>query len=501
MLFATVAETTLYSRERMRAAAPSNTSSTTTADEEGSDGAGCAVLPQHILAFLEQKLGRDAVVRVEEAKSAQQRVLIVSLSLPEGGNEQKQQLQLQHKNNNRCYDRDDEDAWLQALKNGRNRVVVRIWTGTSRWWNLNHTTSTISTEPTTAQDTTAILRQSEQLQRHIAEQEIWGYISARRAFDGTTTRIRIPRVLHVSSAAAAAVVDQSPWAVLEYVGEHSTLYDDDDTTVPDDSWAAGMIKVRDEFGFAEPHPRWGRVPVNDSLEYAMTVLHSVILPLHLYFFSASSSLHVADDMQTFNYMNMIDLYKTKYEALLIVNNANSSATAVEGSVDKLQDAIQKLGRAIHRLEQEAITVAQSQTNELPPVPCHMDCQPQNLMFARDKNNSNKQESAPFIVSVLDWEEAAYADPRFELLMLCRKVCANRQQAEQIWQKYQEEMNVELGSMEPWLKLETVHSLTMLLLQATSGGGRSPWESKPDLWGKIEREFQRLLIAGWTLCAI
>lgn len=32
-----------------------------------------------------------------------------------------------------------------------------------------------------------------------------------------------------------------------------------------------------------------------------------------------------------------------------------------------------------------------------------------------------------------------------------------------------------------------------------GGGRSPWETKPDLWGKIEREFSRLVHDGWSFC--
>jgi thiamine kinase-like enzyme len=127
----------------------------------------------------------------------------------------------------------------------------------------------------------------------------------------------------------------------------------------------------------------------------------------------------------------------------------------------------------------------------------MDCQPQNLLFARPK-----EKRQPLIVSVLDWEEAAFADPRFELLLICRKVCANRSQADQVWKTYQEELPQPcLGSIEPWLKLESVHSLTTLLLQSMDllGGGRSPWETKPDLWGKIQREFCRLASGGWDFC--
>jgi hypothetical protein len=130
----------------------------------------------------------------------------------------------------------------------------------------------------------------------------------------------------------------------------------------------------------------------------------------------------------------------------------------------------------------------------------MDCQPQNLIFVCDK-----EEQSHSISSVLDWEEAAYADPRFELLLLCRKVCANPEQAKTLWNRYAHHMSqtyhLSMGPMEPWLRLETVHSITTLLLQTMDmlDGGRNPWETKPDLWGKIEREFQRLAQSGWGFC--
>lgn len=400
-----------------------------------------ASVPQHIHAHLEQIAG--PVESVEEAISAQQRVLIVSLRKTTTAHA--------------------DVEWMHALEAGRNRVVVRIWMGSSRWWNLNH--------PSTTQ----------KLWSGICEQEVWGYRCARRALKGTA--IRIPRVLHVS---AIERDDEYPWAIFEYVGFHSTLFDD--SIVPDESWTNSMIKVRDEFGFDEPHPRWGRVRVEDCLEYAFTVLESVILPLHRYYFS--SNVVLTEAVLSFNFYDMIELYKTKFETFIATKSVESGSKS-----GQLQDAIQKLGRAIERLSTEAM-VNQGILKELPLVLCHMDCQPQNLVFARQKGrHSSKQENAASIVSVLDWEEAALADPRFELLMLCRKVCANRKQAGFIWHKYEKQMNIKLGSIEPWLKLETVHSLTTLLLQATAGGGRSPWESNPDLWVKIEKEFLRLAKAG------
>jgi hypothetical protein len=155
-----------------------------------------------------------------------------------------------------------------------------------------------------------------------------------------------------------------------------------------------------------------------------------------------------------------------------------------------------------------------------------------------------------VFSVLDWEDAAWADPRFDLLMLCRKVCANMEQAEVVWSEYDSlkssnghaevitdihvsclgsivpwlqletvhsittlllqsmdllndslkssnghaefitDIHVScLGSIVPWLQLETVHSITTLLLQSMDvlNGGRNPWESEKDLWGKLQRD--------------
>jgi thiamine kinase-like enzyme len=167
--------------------------------------------------------------------------------------------------------------------------------------------------------------------------------------------------------------------------------------------------------------------------------------------------------------------------------------------------------------------------QLPPVLCHMDLQPQNLAFqcnSRSKvkgcDNGNGKQTHNHtarhccVASVMDWEEACYADPRFELLLVCRKVLANREQAEKLWQSYsnrveqlsrqlnsqsKKTMSWNVGPLEPWLKLETVHSLCTLMLQAMDlpGGGRSPWETKPDLWGKIDRERQRLVQMGWHFC--
>ena len=417
-------------------------------------------------------------MQVEEIQSAQQRVLV---------------LQFLGDNDNVAANAPDDD-WKEALRAGRNHLVVRIWKGGKRWFNLNHycSSSSSSSDGTTTSNA--------QLQA-IAAHEVWGYTSARQALmvdsrsptaSNNQNLVRIPAVLYFSPAASSPgeAHHEPPWAIFEYVGSQSTLFGDGRRL--DDSWTTGMTKVREEFGFSEPHPRWGRVPVEGALEYALTVLHNAIIPWQRNFDGRQQhdAMQPSSAIPKHCFSDMVQLYREKLETFIM-----KSVGAEDNRDCTLQTAISKLAVAIERLEKEATET--DSLKPLPPVLCHMDCQPQNVLFAR--NASDADVSTAFLVSVLDWEEAAYADPRFELLMLCRRVCANRSQADRVWQTYQEEMNVSLGSIEPWLKLETVHSITTLLLQATAGGGRTPWETKHDLRRKIEREFHRLGAVGWTFC--
>jgi len=433
------------------------------------------LFPLHILTFLEDKLGTKAVesMQVEEIQSAQQRVLV---------------LQFLGDNDNVA-----DDDWKDALRAGRNHLVVRIWKGGKRWFNLNHCCSSSS-------GSSHGTNSNAQLEA-IAAHEVWGYQSARQALmvdsrsrtASNKNLVRIPAVLYFSSAAPSpgeAAHHEPPWAIFEYVGAQSTLFDDGRRL--DDSWTTGMTKVREEFGFSEPHPRWGRVPVEGALEYALTVLHNAILPWQRNFDGRQqhNAMHPSSAIPKHCYSDMVQLYREKLGTFIMKSDEEEDKRD-----SALQTAISKLAAAIERLEKEATET--DSLKPLPPVLCHMDCQPQNVLFAR--NSSDADATSAVLVSVLDWEEATYADPRFELLMLCRRVCANRSQADRVWQTYQEEMNVPLGSIEPWLKLETVHSITTLLLQATAGGGRSPWETKHDLRRKIEREFHRLEAVGWTFC--
>jgi hypothetical protein len=85
--------------------------------------------------------------------------------------------------------------------------------------------------------------------------------------------LALPQVLHFEPS-----TNDYPWAIFSYVGEHSARFGEDRQYTM--QWVESMIKVRHEFGFDEPHPRWGRVPVDDAVAYALKVLRAVTIPLH-----------------------------------------------------------------------------------------------------------------------------------------------------------------------------------------------------------------------------
>jgi hypothetical protein len=229
--------------------------------------------------------------------------------------------------------------------------------------------------------------------------------------------------------------------------------------------------------------------------------------------------------------SVIELVKSKFSSS-IEPNMSIASDGTHSTI--LKDASQLLKAAIDTIEKEEIVLSTIQN--LPPVLCHMDLQPQNIIFGTSregvpsKENCDTSTQSPLsslaCLSILDWEEAAYADPRFELLLLCRKVCANREQADYVWQHYKDMMNeglalygsnhsIELGSITPWLKLEAIHSITTLLLECVAGGGRGNNDNNNKhssagsnrcvasnnrtILRKIQREFRRLHSLGFTFC--
>ena len=362
--------------------------------------------------------------------------------------------------------------------------------------------------------------------------------------------------------------DDAPWALLSYFDNNysnsneetqssstSTLgaSDLDGRRIPCHHFSTTMIKTRYEFRFDEQHPRHGRVPVDECLGYAQMILRDVIVPIQSSFFAlsvaddddGSSTFHkkmeLSNHLQSvgwghgqllnddtainhFQYHDMIAIYDHALHRLISVSETN------DNNMDEtMGNLLSMLERCVAVLSSE--WDGNSTTGKPPPLPpvlCHMDLQPQNLAFWRIVPDSNNNEEGHTIhttakhcsiASIMDWEEACYADPRFEILLVCRKVLANREQADILWQSYSNHVKEvgnqllsssrngnpvccwDVGPIEPWLKLETVHSLCTLLLQAMDllGGGRSPWETKPDLLGKIKRERQRLVQMGWHFC--
>lgn len=398
--------------------------------------------PDYILSFISEKLGPSFTTHhVESVKSSQHTVCIVHVK--QNVNDAK------------------PACWEEALVAGGFFLVVRIWKGSSRWWNLNH--------PQASDDLDTIV-----------QNEIWGYCTARRLVLGTESDIMIPRVLYVSSCrdgqqeCSCKLTPCQPWAIFEYVGPRAKIFQDSSMAV-DTSWIDSMVKVREEYGFPEPHPRWGRVPVAEALQYSMQLLQSVVVPLH------TSDVPVVDSstVSTYTYDGMVSLYLEKFQKYL----APCCDSNDDGSISlDLRNAINKLGDSIRELARKC-ELGQT-PSPLPPRVCHLDLQPQNVLCVQVGGVAK-------IKVIFDWEEASFSDPRFELLMIGRKVCANERQAETVWKSYERLVGVSLGKIDAWLELEVVHSLCSLLLQALSGGGRSPWESIPDLRGKIDRELQRL----------
>lgn len=514
---------------------------------------------------------------------------------------------------------------LDALRAGKNRLVLREWKRGACWWNLNanHGSRYLnsgndaedSTRPVLDSLDDAGMATSDQGKSKsassMARAEVAGYRLAKLALSHVDDysfkkylpnidpggdsaciendnkdkdQIYIPEVLYFSHDRCNAqhIDDRSqnknwPWALLSYFDsdntsmnttqhhEHLEVVVDCESRGDNNHWSTNlkfvkgianqtmtrssrkyhpcrhfsstMIKTRHEFGFDEPHPRHGRVPTDECFDYAMMILHDVVIPLQSYFFVMSDhpavmksqpvleslrSIGWVDNEQAnktvkpIQYHDMIAVYRCELRRL---STANRLRSAEGGNDERIAFLLKLLDECVNALSGEW-AVSGGKPPPLPPVICHMDLQPQNLFFRHynihEKCLHDRHGKDCAVASVADWEEACYADPRFELLLICRKVLANREQAEKLWESYSNhvrQMNGriilekklktswDVGSLEPWLKLEAVHSLCTLLLQAMNllGGGRNPWETTSDLWGKIDRERRRLVRMGWLFC--
>jgi hypothetical protein len=244
-------------------------------------------------------------------------------------------------------------------------------------------------------------------------------------------------------------------------------------------------------------------------------MNTVVLPIQSAFFSADDGImpslgkEYEQDLRAlgrmsegrtepYQYHDMVDICRNAAAQM----NRALQRKGIGSDNSTIGNLVSTLCQCIETLSTESNRCCWLNSKSLTPALCHMDLQPQNLILCRRKRDVYSVNIVPHVSSVLDWEEACYADPRFEVLVMGRKVCASRQQAERLWDHYsqylKEKHRLEVGPIEPWLKLEATHSITTLLMQSMDlvGGGRSPWESKPDLLGKIKREFCRLKVLGW-----
>ena len=503
--------------------------------------------------YLTHILPELQISAIEELPSAQQHVCILHFPPKQviscnGHESPKQSLECKDENMT-------TSQTLQRLKRaiheGNGRLIVRIWKGGSRWWNLNR------------HDAESFL--------HVARAEIAGYRVATEALDSYNytcqqfesnhicdemnqrflrgkhlkkTEVKVPEVLHCFIPQKDNEDGILPYAIFSYIGKDSLNFknniNDNENKATNwtytDRFIRDMVKIRYEFGFDEPHPRHGRVCVDLALDYAIHVLDSIVLPLHFVFYrsyfgcttknplmisSKEDTMSLQWEGHTVNsdfkhtsetlactYIDMVRLYSDTL--VKIVNQIQSNQqTRNDGYLTILAQVLQNCLESL-LVEAKTLQTSKGEKHFMPAVLCHMDLQPQNMIFRQYSEGLEEIDSIPNITHVLDWEEACYCDPRFELLLICRKVTANRYQADSIWQYYTEKMNgmlnfqhdvIQLGRIQPWLRLEGVHSIITLTLQELNmqGGGRTPWEKKVEIRKKVRNEFCRLIDLGWSFC--
>lgn len=387
------------------------------------------------------------------------------------------------------------------------QFVLRLWTGCARWWNLNltlpsesvaHAASSSGAPNASSSSSPDISEYAISNPLTIANAEVDGYRVARRAFESSSTGVSVPEVLYCSfsssssSSTPASSLSPHPYCILSFVGSPSHSY----TRSP----ISSMIKDRVEFGFLEPHPRHGRVPADRSLEYALLLLETVVAPLQ--------SLAPTPSAPTpFTFRSTMQMYASAsvfFARRWLLPESPPTNPYLPAATKAFSQCL------------SALSAGFASVSDLPPRLCHCDLQPQNLLFHRlplnsdtTSNTSDSSDPAdpsylptpfPQPAFVLDWEDSCFADPRFEVTLICRKVVANFPQASAVWSRYSEmlrsaDASLDVGPIEPWLSLEGVHSVATLLLQWANAGGRNSWEKEKDLEKKIGREFARLRQLG------
>jgi hypothetical protein len=152
-------------------------------------------LPREIQNYLQQELLTNAfeITKVESIKSAQHVVVIVQVQRRTHDDDKDHPLDqvVSSKTNSAVIpDQDDNTVlphdWQDALNMGCNHLVLRIWKGGCRWWNLHQTTTTTTFHTTDKNCGNNNNNQDDQPQQHkaaavltLARAEIAGYRMAR----------------------------------------------------------------------------------------------------------------------------------------------------------------------------------------------------------------------------------------------------------------------------------------------------------------------------------
>ena len=469
------------------------------------------------------------ITHVERLKSAQQHVLLLSVTLP--------RLMFKSDDDNYSTRRDVLHSLYKAVKDGNGKIILRIWENGARWWNLNlkrlfhhNNVDTFNCDSVT-------------LCNDLANAEVPGYKVAKRAIEyynnrckekisWVETNLYIPNVIyfHESGSILTSSLSNrlhSPWALFSYVGEDSNYTNRNDRNscrkykICDD-FIHNMVKNRHEFGFDEPHPRHGRVNTDQALDYALVVLDTIIFPVHTAFYDCyfRNSLNNNNESETqmgpinehpllqqdgnnlvmINYIDIekesnyssnknlcqskgcqyLDMVKMYQNIVSYLNEEVSDSQEFKLPLEhkklnkdrkshQVNALLRTLDQCISSLLLEFTQLDVTMKYKLPAVLCHLDLQPQNMILYHKNTISTDNGVLPNILSVLDWEESCYADPRFELLLLCRKVVATREQADTLWNIYEQVIQERfedfsmtyrvkdsiLGPIDPWLKLKTV----------------------------------------------
>ncbi|GMI45001.1 hypothetical protein TrCOL_g9319 [Triparma columacea] len=411
------------------------------------------IIPQTYLDTLKDVV--EGTLRFEELKSAQHKVYKVQYEVKGGGGE----------------------------GGGLVTSVLRVYVGASSWWNLYLDSCPSDLLPPA----------------EISTSEHLCYTLTQKYYDQAPPSFG-PRSPSMRTFQPSVLGSSSNWLSLSYVPH---------TPFPH------MIPDRVEFGFLEPHPRHGRLEPRDCLGYCCMVLEG-------YFYRVCKGAWKEGGGK--GEVNPRDVVGRVEKVMKEVEGRGVGG----GRAEEVKRMASELGRDYFAGVEEWRGGGEEGANDggersektvpyLPPVVVHCDLQPQNLCLGtaqdvggerregtwtrREDNDTTTTTTTYFIEGVVDYEEARFADPRFELMFMCRRVCCDLEQASIVWGMFSEFSKGEgweVGGLEGWMKLECLVTLAGCVVRGSGmgeewikkegrGEGRQDQEEE---WRKYEREIER-----------